>query len=338
METVAQAAGVHRTTVSLALKGHASIPQATQKRIRDIAEKLGYRPNPLVAALMTNRRSKHQKDGKTGISTIAYITRDSVREVVQQASRTTAYSLIYSGARKRAEELGFHLELFQLSSNEVSDKRLSHILYHRGIRGVLVGPSEAEALELNLDWKHFSPVAIGSGLKAPHVHRVSHHYYQGALLAMQSCQQLGLQRVGFVVNHRAEHRIDHAWLAGYLVGQRQFLKKNRLEPLLDFENNTAEEALFKWLKTKKPDCVIGLIRGKVKVILEQHQQQHPDFKIVDLAYYSSTGNTCGVDQCNWQVGQTAVTMVVRLLQQNEVGIPEYPEHLQLEGRWIDEAP
>src|SRR5688572_25664991 len=40
-DDVARAAGVHRTTVSLALKHHPRIPGETQERVRRIADELG---------------------------------------------------------------------------------------------------------------------------------------------------------------------------------------------------------------------------------------------------------------------------------------------------------
>ena len=52
LEDVALKAGVHRTTVSLALREHPRIPAATRMRIKAIAAKLGYRINPLVSALL----------------------------------------------------------------------------------------------------------------------------------------------------------------------------------------------------------------------------------------------------------------------------------------------
>jgi LacI family transcriptional regulator len=56
LQDVADRAGVHRSTVALALRDHPRIPADTRELIRALAEKLGYRKNPLVAALMRSRR------------------------------------------------------------------------------------------------------------------------------------------------------------------------------------------------------------------------------------------------------------------------------------------
>src|SRR3954467_13477885 len=57
LQDIADRAAVSKATVSLALRDHSSIPPATRARIQGIADELGYRPNPLVSALMTYQRS-----------------------------------------------------------------------------------------------------------------------------------------------------------------------------------------------------------------------------------------------------------------------------------------
>ena len=51
IKDVAKVAGVHFTTVSLALRRHPSIPEATRERIRRVAERIGYAPDPVFGAL-----------------------------------------------------------------------------------------------------------------------------------------------------------------------------------------------------------------------------------------------------------------------------------------------
>jgi LacI family transcriptional regulator len=58
MKQVAAAAGGWVMTVSLALRRAPSISAATRERVLAAAERLGYRRNPLVAALMADLRGK----------------------------------------------------------------------------------------------------------------------------------------------------------------------------------------------------------------------------------------------------------------------------------------
>lgn len=56
---IARKAGVTTATVSLALRRHPSIPERTRARIREIADRLGYRPDPQFAKLMAYMRARH---------------------------------------------------------------------------------------------------------------------------------------------------------------------------------------------------------------------------------------------------------------------------------------
>ena len=58
MKDVAIAAGVHQTTVSRALRNDPRITEPVKKQVRQAAERLGYRLNPLLSALGTIRRQR----------------------------------------------------------------------------------------------------------------------------------------------------------------------------------------------------------------------------------------------------------------------------------------
>jgi DNA-binding LacI/PurR family transcriptional regulator len=52
---VARAAGVSKTTVSAALNGSGRLPEATRRHVRDVAHRLGYRPNATARLLRAGR-------------------------------------------------------------------------------------------------------------------------------------------------------------------------------------------------------------------------------------------------------------------------------------------
>src|SRR4051812_21699814 len=54
IKDIAAKAGVAVSTVSYALRNHPSIPPATCRRIQAVGEKLGYRPDPQISALMAH--------------------------------------------------------------------------------------------------------------------------------------------------------------------------------------------------------------------------------------------------------------------------------------------
>ena len=63
IKDVAREAGVSITTVSHALNGKGRIPEDTRRRVRGIAERLGYQPNAIARSLA---------GGRTGVIAIAF--------------------------------------------------------------------------------------------------------------------------------------------------------------------------------------------------------------------------------------------------------------------------
>lgn len=61
---IAAEAGVSRAAVSMALRNHPRIPQPTRERIQSIANKLGWKPNPLLAEAMNAIRAGQPSEGR----------------------------------------------------------------------------------------------------------------------------------------------------------------------------------------------------------------------------------------------------------------------------------
>ncbi|HEX9783767.1 MAG TPA: helix-turn-helix domain-containing protein [Opitutaceae bacterium] len=68
---IARQAGVHVTTVSLALRNHPRLPECTRSRLQALAKEMGYAPDPALRALVAYRDKfmTHRN-----LQTIAYIT------------------------------------------------------------------------------------------------------------------------------------------------------------------------------------------------------------------------------------------------------------------------
>ena len=75
---IARAAGLSQATVSLALRRHPGLPAATIARVHAAAAGLGYRPDPLVSALMSQRQAR--KPGGTLRAKIAFLTAFPTRD------------------------------------------------------------------------------------------------------------------------------------------------------------------------------------------------------------------------------------------------------------------
>jgi LacI family transcriptional regulator len=127
LQDIARRAGVSKMTVSLALRGHPHASIETRDRLRKLAREMGYRPNPLIVANMTQLRAGYRS---TYAGTIAFV---GVGEPPARSTNTQNRQ-VFLGARRRAEALGYRLEWFSHEENVFDGRRLSEILRARHSR------------------------------------------------------------------------------------------------------------------------------------------------------------------------------------------------------------
>lgn len=214
MKHVAAAAGVSVMTVSLALRRDPSIPAATRRRVTDAAERIGYRPNPLVSALMAGLRGRHPRG--RGAHLIAYVDSFGTRANAQQRASLQRYR---RGAAEAAERHGYRLQDFALGPDGLPPSRLERVLRARGIRGIVLAPFPVTGSALTLDWSHFAAAAIGFSLARPGLHRAVNHQAQTAREAIQRLRQLGYRRIGLALSRHENDRAQKNWLSAALLAR-----------------------------------------------------------------------------------------------------------------------
>ena len=326
LRDIAEAAGCHYSTVSLALHNHPRIPDETKIRIRETAERLGYRPDAALAALCayrTMRREVHDQ------AVIAWLTNYRTAAQWKASACNCDY---FEGASSRANERGYRLETFWLRAPGMTPQRMSKILWTRGIQGVLLPPQE-QRTTLNLAWENLSAVTFGYTLLHPRLHLVSNHEYRtmGALFSELVRRQY--KRIGLVDLRDHDERVDHNWLAAYLVEQRGLPKMNRLPPLL-LPGWDSEEFLA-WTRHHKPDVVVTKL-PEVLTTLRSANFIVPDE--IGVAFHSldeKSPGLSGMKKNSFQIGVMAVDLLVDMLHRGERGLPARPSLLMVEGSWSE---
>jgi LacI family transcriptional regulator len=177
---IAAAAGLGRTAVSLALRNHSSIPPQTRQRVQQVAEELGYRPNPLISALMMHKRAASAMPQHLPIALVTQFQKPSPWEYGWVLPE------LHQGLADRAVMRGYRLEEFWTRSPGMSMRRLSKILQQRGIPGVVVCPLPVAHGHLSLDWANFAAISIGYTLVRPALHRVIGHHVHGVQVGFAS--------------------------------------------------------------------------------------------------------------------------------------------------------
>lgn len=343
MAQVAARAGVHPTTVSLALRNHPSIPLATRDRIRALADDMGYRPDPALNALTAYR---HAKVARREMPPLAYLTHWDTECGWKQ---THAHAAFHDGAQARATALGFRLEHFWLGEPGMSHRRLSDILIARGITGVIVSSHLPEHDHpLLLDWARFSAVKIDCLPREPDLHHVTNDQRAIAQLAVRRSLGAGYRRIGMVIPYWWDDFVDLAWSAGFLAEQQRLPAQDRI-PILFYADENISSAVATGRESLVPTRAFSewFARHRPEVILSKAQFVRPRLDQLGLAvprdvayvelYLEPDGTAAGVRNNCDRVGALAVEALVAQMQQNSYGIPEFPTAMLVEGTWFDGA-
>ncbi|MEO7600332.1 MAG: LacI family DNA-binding transcriptional regulator [Opitutus sp.] len=329
LQDVANKTGVHRSTVSLALREHASIPPATRARIKSMAEELGYRANPLVTALMKSRRTGLQVKH----AVLAYVTNHSTRfgwrpPELEQPN-------FFPGAVERAKDFGFKLEHFWMAEPGMRPERFGDILRARGIHGIMVGRLPVDLHRLELDWGSFSCVALGLTLEAPKLHHVAENHFFTTRHSMQQCIARGYHRIGFGFTTPNDYpRVGDRWIGGYVSQQRRLAVKDRI-PIYEGDPTNQREFLT-WFKRYRPDAVlVSRASPVIKWLRDAGVHVPGDVGIVELRNEQPELGHSGVYHMPEKIGALAVETLLGLIHRGERGIPGDPHEVLLAGTWLE---
>ncbi len=330
LRDVAKQVGVSHVTVSLALRGDPRISEARRKEIEAAAERLGYRPDPMLVSLSAYRQAK--RPAVIG-ATVAWLNQWPEPKQLHRYHEFEAY---WRGARESAERLGYRLEEFVIGE-DMTPARLEKILYARNVRGILLPP---HSFGLNLpgfDWSTFSLVRLGVSVTHPRCHVVTSDQINCAALAFERIHERGYHRIGYVSSKRLDFNTGGNFRAGYLSRQDVLVpQRQHLPPLiLDEESATNDARLLRaWLKNATPDAILTTL-GPLSALLAKIEWKVPGDIAVAATSVLDGNFDSGVDQNSFEIGRVAMSTLAGFIHQNERGIPRYCRRILVEGRWID---
>ena len=343
---IAREANVHVTTVSLALRNNPRLARETVKRIREIATRLGYQPDPFLQALVAYRGNMKPRKNPP---TLAYITN---WDTCYGWKNVTAHPQFYAGAEAKATELGFRLDHFWLREPGMTHARLSRILETRGIHGLIIASHQREIdVALHLDWARFSAVKIDYFPHQPELHNVTNDQCSIVRLAMQRLMAAGYRRIGFVMHRGWDHSVDHLWTAGFLCEQSHLDPGDRI-PMLLFPDLHPVEAwmnesnshkvvpqtmLKRWLDEYQPEVIISKASFVEEPLAALGVRCPRDLSLVDVFLEDFSGKMAGGRQNHETVGALAIEILAGQLYHNKFGVPEIPTTTFVEGTWFDGA-
>jgi LacI family transcriptional regulator/LacI family repressor for deo operon, udp, cdd, tsx, nupC, and nupG len=326
---IAEVVGVHRATVSLALKNHPSIGLETRERIKAVAEELGYRPDPMLSALAAYRQLNTQPVFQGVIAWLALSTK------AYRWSDIPIFQSYFDGARKAADRYGYQMEVFELNDLRMSPKRLASVLRARSFNGILLAPQPHAGAELEFPWEHFSAVTFGYTLRHPQLHLVSSTQQRAIVATMRELRDRGYQRIAFAYEPTHDERVDHNYIAGYLLDRQMAKAKVLMAPATDYAS--AKGKFHTWIRAQKVDAIVT---GNYKILaaLAQAGVRVPqDLGVACPSLPRADLGVAGVHEDAETIGKIAVEFLIASMQRGERGIPDAAQRILLEGKWVEGA-
>ena len=333
LRDIAARLGVSHVTISLGMRNHPSIPPARCREIQRVAEQMGYRPDPVLSALVVYRQQTRPVQIQ---SSIAWINHWDQPENLRKHREFDGY---WRGASKAAEKFGYRLDEIRWAA-DCSAKRFERILLTRNIRGVLIPPHRNPPDWGEFDWNKFSVIRFGMSVSAPDSHLVTADHLRAVVMAMGRIAQYGYQRIGMVVPRDFDRHLGGNYIGGFYAAQKVFRSLHALPPLMTEEslyrarNERAKAALKHWLESHKPDAILTTV-PEVPGLLRELGYRIPEDIAVAGTSITDVPVDSGINQNSEAIGRIAVEMLVAQINVNSRGEPEAPSRILVESLWQD---
>jgi LacI family transcriptional regulator len=331
IKDVARAAGVHYSTVSLALRDDPRIPLETRKRVRACAEKLGYKREAVQFALTARQRS-----------VTATELRPRLTFLTNRASPETFFDTAHmrdflAGAREQADLMGYACELLLVGDETVSDGEIEDKLAADGTVGVILAAFQPQLRRIRLDWTRYAVVKIDSAFMPPAATLISNDQMQITRLAFQKLHALGYRRIGMAVGRNDEENTRDLFAAGCLLEQER-LQLSSIPPLHfggGDDHDSAAPRIAAWLKHHRVEVVVSNWRSVNELLARALSSKSPRVACACLCLNGPDPQVAGVVQDHHLVGRRAAETLALLVQNGVRGVPAHPSATYVEGRWHD---
>jgi len=324
IKDIAKTAGVSITTVSRALNGYDDVNETTRRKVKEIAQQLGYTPNMAARSLI-------MKKTKTLGLLLSGITRYSAKDNI-------AFEVL-CGMNDRAGELNYDLVLFSTTSQKQKVKSYKALCQERGVDGVMIMGIRLDDPYLNeVISSDMACVLIDIPLKGPNVGFVTSDNVGGAYIATRHLLENGHRNIGFINGHSQAH-VSIQRLEGFKQAMKEFGLTPDASVLMDgsFSEDGGKEAAYQML-SRRPDvtaifCASDLMAlGAIQAARGLGLSIPDDLSIVgydniNLTEYCTPSLTT-IHQNKYETGYQAAQLLIDLLEGRKV-LPQLtlPTHL-----------
>lgn len=315
---LARETGLSQTAVSMALRNSSDVSKATIRLVKAAAKRLGYRPDPLISALMAQRQKRGPEAFRAKIALLsAFSRRDEWRHSAYAAG-------CFAGARRAALGRGYVCEPVWLREPGMTAPRLSTILWTQNFQGLLFAPMPVDFPPLEIDWSKFAALSLDYSLEKPVLHRVVDDHAFGIERVLQEISRRGYRRPGLVLRASQDVRTHHSRLGVFLVHRRLEPSWQDVPPLILPEDRWDEAIFSRWVRQERPDVVLTEEIELPAAARALGLKVPRDLGIAFFHKEQPARELSGLQINSEEVGATAANILMRMIETNERGHAPVP--------------
>jgi LacI family transcriptional regulator len=338
---LAELSGFGRSTVSLALRDHPSLPVITREKIKKIAADHGWKENPFVTAAMMHRRSRVVS---SKIKTLALVTSWTAPQPWKASHHPKdprkEYHMIspalIKGFLEGANERGFEVEEFWLGEESSSADRISRTIRQQNIQAIMITPVPLWRRHLSLDWDNLVAATIGYSLISPRLNRVTTNHVHGMSLILENLKNKGYKRPALAMVKGENERVNYLWEIAFKGLREQKFKKSQCKSWIPDDGSWVFEDFKDWYECERPDCIITA--GNTDIIKwcqKMNLRIKSDVGVVELYADHASNMWSGLWMNHHRLGQEAANLLINQLLTNERGIPTDQKTIMIEPLWLE---
>lgn len=327
LKTIAEKCGVSTATVSKALNDQKDIGEETKKRIKKVAQELGYLPNAAARALKTNR---------------SYNIGVLFEEEAGRGLAHEYFSGVLNGLKNQAEKQGYDITFISRGLERRKMSYYEHCKY-RNFSGVAIVCSDFKDSEVKeLMEQELLPV-VTIDYEHPECTAVRSHNFRGMEQLVQYIYRQGHRKIAYIHGQK-ESSVTKERLEGFRATMEKLGLDVPEEYLLEakyLESEEAAEQTRKLLTDKNPPtCILypddtAFIGGR-NVIMELGLRIPEDIsaagydgaQISQLLYPRLTT----IRQNTELIGQEAAKRLIKKIEEQKKGLVE---RVVIEGELLE---
>lgn len=332
---ISQASGVSICTVSKALRGDPKISETTRNKVMEVAESLGYRPDPELKKLMAYVSRKHKQGIRSSIGMLTPYRSKKESQLFDY------FKIFEKTVIERAAQHGYHIDVLYMGDPTMRPERLRNIIRTRNFDGIVVSPTGNTEPELLVDTTPLPTVSCQRVYYKPSMNRVEPDYYRNTLTALQNTFNNGYRRPFLVLTGGVHELTDGMIQAAY----RQFCASTLQEPapnayISDSYNYSELPAM---LKKHKIDCIIGNSLFTLNWLHKNgYTPETMGFAALNLIPKADRkqlkapfrmNEISGIDVQSEVIDATVVDILIGMILRHERGEPENPQIVSIQGKW-----